>query len=377
MDKIKILYQLNQLGYGGTEKAILAFLENIDRTIFDPYLFVYSLKGTPRYYRHLLLKNFSKKYKKSFQAYHVNSIAKLPDFEKTLGKERIYFGTWKNFEKLINELKPDIVHVNRGNEKEFYTGSISTIPSLKKLVETNIFARKAGLEYWKRLDKTYFVSHYCKDKSPWHDGKGDVLYNPIQKSQTTTDLRNKYRIPKNAVVIGQIGRPDLEQDELVYESFINLNNPNAYLIVIGCIEKLKQLKKPNDNIILIEATADRSIVDQFFNTIDILVHRRLDGETFGMNIAEAMINGKPVVSHLCSVDNAQAELLDDKLYGPVGFITDEYDWDGYKSNLKKLFENENLRQSMGHNARNKALALFDEKVVTRDLEKKYLSLLKN
>ena len=38
----KILFHLNLAGFGGTEKAILTFCQNIDRRQFQPYLFIYN-----------------------------------------------------------------------------------------------------------------------------------------------------------------------------------------------------------------------------------------------------------------------------------------------------------------------------------------------
>jgi glycosyltransferase involved in cell wall biosynthesis len=46
-----------------------------------------------------------------------------------------------------------------------------------------------------------------------------------------------------------------------------------------------------------DPTSDEELVSKFYNTIDVLCHANSLGETFGNTIAEAMINGKPVITH--------------------------------------------------------------------------------
>jgi hypothetical protein len=38
MNKIKILYLIDKLGYGGAQRHLIELLGNIDRTVFEPYV---------------------------------------------------------------------------------------------------------------------------------------------------------------------------------------------------------------------------------------------------------------------------------------------------------------------------------------------------
>ena len=115
----------------------------------------------------------------------------------------------------------------------------------------------------------------------------------------------------------------------------------------------------------------------FYNTINILFHYRNEGETFGMNIAEAMIHGKPVISHTSEVDNAQIELLDDCDH-PCGIIVHNItDTTEYYDKLNELISNSDLRLELGKNGKTKALQTYEESLMTKQLESLYKNIVSN
>jgi glycosyltransferase involved in cell wall biosynthesis len=88
------------------------------------------------------------------------------------------------------------------------------------------------------------------------------------------------------------------------------------------------------NIIFIEPTSDEMMVSKFYNTIDVLCHSNLLGETFGNTIAEAMINGKPIITHIGRLSWPQAHK---ELVGDMNdlFITENI-VDNYANIMTKL-----------------------------------------
>jgi len=112
--KIKIVFQLNQVGYGGTEKAILSFCQNLNRDIFEPYLFIYNKNPVYKYYWYLFLSKLSKKHKNRFLTKYIYSRARIRDFIDTIGEHNIFEGNTKTFVNTIDTVSPDIVHFNRG-----------------------------------------------------------------------------------------------------------------------------------------------------------------------------------------------------------------------------------------------------------------------
>ena len=372
----KILFHLNHAGFGGTEKAILTFCQNLDRKQFEPYLFIYKTSSKSKYIRHLFLSKLSKKNKQRFFTKHIDSRVRLQDFIDILGERCIFEGKINEFKKIIADIAPDIVHFNRGKWELFFDDLINQIPDSTICVETNIFGFPASDNYFNRLAKTYFVSNWLLQKSPWSGSKGSVLYNPIKKPDNHVSIRHKLNIPEDAFIFGRISRPDLADDNFILEVFNKTQRDNIYLLILAGSKIMQKAAASNDRIRLIDATTDEATISNFYNSIDLLLHYRIDGETFGMNIAEAMIHGKPVVSNFSHVDNAQAELLAlTTQYGTVGYVTPQNDQDAYLKHMTDLMDNPAELIIIGNNAKHRAQELFQADVVTRYLENEYLKLL--
>ncbi len=371
---IKILYHLNQVGYGGTEKAILTFCENLDKNRFTPYLFIHENSGRLRYYKHLLLRHVPSKYDQRFQILYKQSRARLEDFLNTLGHDKVFIGRTNSFQQIVKTISPDIVHFNRGKWEAYYEEFLDKIPNTTACIETNIFGYPASEQYINRLNRLYFVSNWLLTKSDWCKDKCHVLYNPIKKPSNNNTVRQQFNISDDAFVFGRISRPDLADDSFILDVFarIKQKHPNTFLIILAGSEIMREAARNNPSIKLIDATTDENILSNFYNSIDVLLHYRIDGETFGMNIAEAMIHGKPVISHLSHIDNAQAELLENTgKHGEVGFVAQQHDMDEYINYMTALISNPKKTKTMGSNARQRALALFSEDTVTRYLENEY------
>lgn len=371
---IKVLFHLNQVGYGGTEKAILTFCQNIDLTQFTPYLFIYDESSSIKYFRYLVLGKLSEKYYKRYKTKFIDSKTRLPDFIESIGHNNIFIGNKNKFKEVTQRVQPDIIHFNRGKWEPFYINLAKSCNNSTALIETNIFGYPAPDNYIAKLNNIYFVSNWLLKKSDWCVNKCKVLYNPIKKPCNRTSIRQNYGIPDNAFVFGRISRPDLTDDSFILDVFERIKNKhnNTHLIILAGSEIMREAAHNNPSIKLINATTDENILSNFYNSIDVLLHHRIDGETFGMNIAEAMIHGKPVISHFSNIDNAQAELLKNTIeHGEVGFVAQEHNIDEYMNYMTELISCPVKTNTMGNNARRRALELFSEDTVTRYLENEY------
>lgn len=371
--KTVILFQLNQLGFSGTEKAIYTFIKNLDKNKYSNKIFFYSDIGTLTYYRRKLLSIFGGKYLQHFNLKYNINFARKKDFEDLIGKDNVYIGTSKKFLDVCNSNKIDIIHFSRGSEEDFYTSLVDKIPNNIKLVETSIFGKNSNSKYINRLSSIFFVSHWLMEQSPWVNlDQAKVLYLPIPKPISTDTFREKYNIPLNAIVLGRITRPFMDNGEFILNILNNTIDNNTFYLAIGSSEYLIEQTKNNKNIIHIKPTTDEMTLSTFYNTLDILLHYRKEGETFGMNIADAMIHGKPVISHYSLRDNAQAELiLGDKNSGIV--VKD--DINEYIIAVKTLIDNNNLRIEYGINAKEKANKLFAADKTTNILESYYKKII--
>ena len=375
VNKIRILFELSSLGYGGTEKAIYTFIENLDLSKFEPYLFFSTDYKTVAYYRRKIKSLFSNKAKKNFIEKYVTYFTRLDDFKKMLGEDKVVLGNAEKFFNTVGKLNPDIIHFNRGISETFYTKSIEKIPLHIKVVETTIFGKEADVKYMSRLDRIFFISNWLlKKTAPVSKNRRHLLYNPIKLPSSKTDLRNRYNIPQNAIVLGRMSRPNLDDGEFIYNVLENVLDNNIYFISIGASQAFQKKMQHHKNIIFFAPVIDVEFISSFYNTIDILLHYRREGETFGMNIAEAMIHGKPVISHKSFLDNAQAELLTEDKNCQCGIIVEENDLKGYIKAVKTLIDNKDLRTELSENAEIRAHNLFAEDKVTHSLEQEYLAL---
>ena len=370
----KVLFQLNQLGYGGTEKAILSFAEHLDPYKFEAYLFYWDDRFSLRYYRLKFLSFFSATARSHFQTYYVDRLAREQKFQKVFGQGHFFHGKINDFKKCIQDIGPDVIHLNRGVEIDFYTDFISDLDPKIKIIESNIFGKKAPEKYIHRLNKFLFVSSWLKMRSPWAQEKSDVLYNPILTPHSEKDLRTKLDIPQDAIVLGRASRPDLDQDpflESVYDRLFKQSSDDIFLLSLGPKPKYSSAfeDKYKDRIRMLPTTIDEGALSEFYNTLDIFTHRRPEGETFGMIIAECMLHKIPVVSHRSPVDNAQIEIL-----GNEAFISDYEDIEAYKNILHEMIKNVAKRQEIAKNLQLRADQLFRADRVAKDLERHYESL---
>ncbi|MFQ5641270.1 MAG: glycosyltransferase family 4 protein [bacterium] len=371
---MKVLFHLNQLGYGGTEKAVLTFCQNFDFERVTPYLFLHQETEPIKLFLTKAVTPFSEKARQRYHRKYIRPFVRLDAFKKVLGGKRIFCGGIRAFWRCVNKVQPDIVHFNRGDWSAFYEEAIQDLPSNTACVETNIFGAPPSKAYFDRLTKFYFVSRWLKNKSAWSGNKGQVLYNPIKWPTATDNLRHALHLSQDTFVLGRISRPDMHDDQFIVNVFQKLNQKNIALLVMAASPIIRESAKQYDHIICLEPTTDEVNISQFYNTIDVLLHRRIEGETFGMNIAEAMIHAKPVVSHWSQVDNAQAELLEDKEFGRVGYLAKENDMDEYIEYINQFMRDRALLETTGQNARGKAGQLYSENQITMHLVKEYNAL---
>ncbi len=370
----KVLIQLNQLGYGGTEKAILSFAEHLDRSQFELFLFYWDDRFSAKYYRLRFLSFFSSRAAKRFHTLYQERFSREARFQEVFGQAHCFSGGRGDFLETVSKVKPDILHFNRGVEEDFYTEVMGQIDSQIKVVESNIFGKSSNQNYLDRLSHVYFVSDWLKEHSAWAQGKGYRLYNPILLPKTQENLRQELGISPSAIVIGRAHRPDLGHDdflEQVYSSLLSKTDQEIIFLSLGSQPHYSSdFKKRYGHLLKsLAPTTNEKRISQFYNSLDIFSHRRKEGETFGMIIAEAMIHGIPVLSHRSPVDNAQVEVL-----GDHSLITDFEDSKAYTEKLLGLIKNQAQRKILSSFLQTRAMDLFSAPQATKELENFYRRL---
>lgn len=379
MEKIRVVHHANQLGLGGTEKTMQLFCKYLNTDIFDVHVIA------PKYpiplYRLKLntLKAFigSEKAKARKAQFEQNS-SRLPEFIKILGNERIHFYTLSTLPKILKNISPHILHLHHSGKIEPPLDQARAIFSIPIIFSTNVFGLQGCAPEQDKISKILFVSRWLKEvAAPWSkgDSRCDVLYNPVEKPFTDAELRSDLNIPKDTFVIGRIGRnADDIHDSISLSAYKEIENNNTLFLALSPppIMVREAQEMGIKNIHFLDPSTDDIFLSRFYNTLDILAHARADGETFGCVIAEAMIHGKPVVTHMSDIRNAQAELVDES----CGFVTAQHDYKSYAAFLKKIIDDNVLKLKMGEAARNKALKNYEAGIVTKKLESLYFEELR-
>jgi glycosyltransferase involved in cell wall biosynthesis len=341
--KITVIHHTNQLSLGGTEKTIQIFCKYLPKDIFNLYV-IYN--GN-------------------------NESNRLKYFVEILNSDHILAYKDNNqFRQIIENIKPEILHVHRMGTPEF--PEIGVDIDVPIFVETNIFG---GRDDNQKITKTLFVSNWLMKRCSWANGdRFDVLPNPIELPYNNDNLRSKYDLG-DKIVIGRVGRPaDEIYDDISIRALSLFKGKEIVFFPLAPSPKMvKDMEKLKIPFVGVEPTADDLFLSSYYNSIDILAHARLDGETFGCNIAEAMIHGKPVISHLSNVFNAQTELID---HGINGYIVGNGKYKEYFKSLNILIKNPQKRGQFSKNAKEKILNHFEASKISEHLKNIYIGLYK-
>ena len=305
--------------------------------------------------------------------------ARVPAFQQILGQEKVIFVESDGaLRQTLLALKPDILHVWYSGNPEPPTSDEEIVSKIPATITTNAFEIANTAPAHRHVKKMYFMSQWLLDNQAlWAkgDARAGVFYCPIEKPLTNEDLRAKLGIPKDAFVIGRVGRADPGiHDSISLKAFQQIQNDKSYFLALAApdnmVAEARELGLRNFIPLQPMFGADLS---RFYNTIDVLAHARRDGETFGCNIAEAMMHSKPVVSHFTQYMNAQQEVI-----GDTGFVVADGDWKTYAKHLERLRDDENFRTELAHRAKSRALEQFEVERLAKKLEAIYLeSVCKN
>lgn len=375
MEKIRVVHHSNQIGLGGTEKTMQLFCKYLDKNIFDVYALSYKYPIAPQKvwlnnFKALLGNKTAKGRKLQFEQYS----SRVPAFKELLGQDHFFLSNKKELPMVLKKISPHILHLHHSGEIEVPLDQVGLLSTIPIIFSTNVFGLQGRYGIQERITKILFVSHWLKEMSAaWSEGDSrcDVLYNPVESPMTEADLRAELNISRDTLIIGRIGRnADDIHDPISLRAYKQIEKKGTLFLVLS--PPMRMVREAQElgikNIRYLQPTTNELFLNKFYNTLDILAHARSDGETFGCVIAEAMIHGKPVVTHYSDIRNAQAELVDKD----CGFVASQHNDKEYASFLRSLMENKSLRLRMGEAARRKALESFEAKTVTNRLERLYI-----
>lgn len=267
----------------------------------------------------------------------------------------------------LNNYDIDILQTHRSGNDIWFLPDFEITNFKFKVVETNFHGYNQTKSDF-RVYPSITLTNYLRGC----DIPYNVIANPINSKITNDDFRIELGIA-NKFIYGRIGRPD----ENIYTD-INLraykqieSDETAFLYMAPNSRAITDSKNLDiKNIFFIDPSSDELIVSKFYNTIDVLCHSNLLGETFGNTIAEAMINAKPIITHVGMISWPQAHK---ELVGDLGelFIKENI-VDNYANTMLRLKDDKKYYNHVATYLKNRA----DENYDYIKVSKKYLDLYK-
>ena len=349
MKKIKILFYSHVIDYAGTWRSHERIILNLDKNLFDPYVF-YNPNQNNNRIDYLKTKLDSEK------------IIPFNASLKKLGSEHGYPYEENNFGELAKSYNFDIIHFARSGYFEWpFNQRICPIQ-----IETNIFGFRDNSPF---LDYSVSICNTINDR---RGGSDKIIYNPIPKKiENNENLISELKIPDNFFVFGRIGRKDNFHPialDSIYE-LKKIRKDFRYIIIGACDQSIKKINQLDlrDVCIILDTTSDDNFIHKFYNSLDLFLHYRSDGECHSTAIAQAMSYGIPIISHYAGF-NGQSETIKDG-----GFVVNNPK--EYVEKINLLINNDIIYNEVSNNSY-KRFEDFEENKIVNEWEKVYINLYK-
>jgi len=298
----------------------------------------------------------------------------IPGWSPGLDKNVPIYSRFNNYTKdfelikiddisLLNNYGLDVLNVHRPGNSTWELPGFDTTKFNFKIIETNLHGfTKTQADY--RIFPSYTMIEGKNINVPY-----EVIPNPIRRPVTVDNMRDELNI-KDKFVYGRFGRPS----KMIY-STINLeayrmieDDTTVFLYAAphSCARSDAQ-RLEIKNIIFLDPTVDEMQISRMYNTFDVYCHSNSVGETFGCTVAEAMIHGKPIVSHIGSPKWPQAQI---EVLGDMSDMCVRSDFvNKYAALMKKLKDDKLFYDMVANYVSDRANALYDfEKVAQKYVE---------
>ncbi len=266
----------------------------------------------------------------------------------------------------LNNHSLDILNTHRSGDDTWFVPGFENMLFNFKVVETNFHGHtltKADM----RVFPSYEMIKNKRINSPYI-----IIPNPTMCKLTDDNLRDELNL-QGKFVFGTIKRPSKENYSYTcLEAFKLLDSNATHFIHIAAHPIVIEyaINRKINNITFIDQTIDEVYLSKLYNTFDVLCHGTPSGETFGNTIAEAMIHGKPVISHWGSnYPQAQREVIGEE---KIEYIC-QNDPVQYSALMRKLMENKQEYDDYAYYVKERADRIYDY----RETVKKYIEVYKN
>jgi glycosyltransferase involved in cell wall biosynthesis len=270
----------------------------------------------------------------------------------------------------LNNYGLDILNTHRSGNDNWFLPNFENTHFNFKVVETNFHGYNQTKSDYRIYPSNALLAKLQPCNIPY-----SVIPNPIYRPINNENLRNELGI-FDKFVYGRIARPDANiYSDINLKAYQKIQNENTCFLYVApnhrAIEDSKKLGLTN--VIFLDPTSDEEKISKIYNTFDVLCHSNSLGETFGNTIAEAMIYGKPVITHIGSPSWSQAHI---ELVGDMTelFITDDI-INKYSELMICFKDDKNFYSDTSKYLKNRADNLYDYVNVAKEYLKLYKKIL--
>ncbi len=340
-----LIYHKTALSFGGTEKNLQMIAKYLDPTKYN----VFIMHATEN--------------EKSRLAYLQHTNVKIIPFT--------YASVVPNWPYIVNDMNPQMENIINDNKIHciitatpgqtiYPLINIRNIP----IILINIFG---SFTVQDNIVKHICISEEVKKlaKRVVSEDRLTVQYipseRPILNPEKAQALRERFNIIDTDLVFGRIGRADdsiFDSIGLLAFEIVIKTNPDIHYLIMSPADAAKKLviERKIPNVHWLEPSYLEEDVWVFHQAVDVLAHFRRDGESFGLNIAESMLVGNPILTHKSHIWNAHLEYLDDSF----SRYSEKGDYEQYAKNMIEFieFHKSGKLKEMGQKAKEKGEKLF-------------------
>lgn len=381
----KILYLHAGAEMYGADKVLLDLLKNLDKTQFSPYV-VLPTEG--------VLAEALKQNGIPIQ------VMKYPIMRRKYfnikGGFNYIFDFFKFSRKLTRFAKEnsiDIIHTNTAAVLEgCYVSKRLHLPQLWSIHEI-IVSPQLMYKFTSKIISRYSavvvtdsmaVKKHLEKSGYFTKNQPQVIYNGVDSdrfkpSNNSEYLYNEWNIPKNAKIIGMMGRVNSwkgQHDFLKAAELVMRDDPSVYTVMVGSAFvgeewREEQLREKIDNspyknrIVFVGYRTDSEAI---YKLLDVFVLPSTRPDPLPTVVLEAMATGKPIVGYR---HGGVCEMVKD---GYNGLLADVGLPEDLANKVQSILNDNELRTVMGKRSRSRLLENFSLEAYVNNYSKQYLVL---
>ncbi|OEK07759.1 hypothetical protein A8C32_14805 [Flavivirga aquatica] len=355
----KILYILSSFNkFGGTPKKTMDLIKHSSNTC---YLYVWGNAYSKEFKEEFISSGaniFEGNYKRNIFK-HINSLLKIIDkHDIKIIQSQFFFG--ELLAGILKTLRPKIKLVIA------FVGSLSPTGYKKQILNL----------IYNKVDAFVYISKYVQEEkikahSKLKNTKGVIIYNGTIKPISTNKVIEKNKNTISILCVSSLLK--IKNIQILIDCLIILlkkKYTNIEFLIAGDGPERKELEKQihekglTNNFTLL---GHKKNIGDLHKTTNIFVHPCYI-EGFGIAVAEAMLEGKPII---VSNTGALPELIKDK---NTGLLVNPFDAEQWANAIIKLIEQPDYAKKLASNAKQYAEKEFSVKRFVDDYNKLYENL---